>query len=239
MTLVDQLIEELASFEIECSPEKAQLMVHHLELVIERNKVVNLTRIVEPSEAVTLHIVDSLLPFACKEFQLGPDSRFVDMGTGAGFPGIPVGILSEATGALVDSVNKKVLAVDSFAQELGLNRLSALHSRIEDLPKEFLGVQDVVFARAVAQSNVLIEYATPLLKPDGILVLEKGNLSQEEFEHAQNAAKLCGLSNVSRETFELPRQLGHREILLYKKTGKAKLKLPRRAGMAKTSPLGE
>ena len=233
-----QLQDQLAQFGISCTDEQADLLVRHLRLVVEKNKVVNLTRITDLDEAVTLHLVDSLLPLACPEVSMGPKTSFVDMGTGAGFPGIPLGVMTGAHGLLIDSVGKKVAAVSEFIHELGLSGITARHSRVEDLSSDVLGKQDYVFARAVAQANILVEYAAPLLVSGGTLVLEKARPEDEELACAERAAKLCGLSYVSRETFELPFERGHREILVYQKTGKAQVKLPRRAGMAKQDPLG-
>ncbi len=231
--------DELSLFGIECDDGQARQLVKHLLLVIEKNKVVNLTRITDPLEAVTLHVVDSLLPLACPGVAMDRSTRFMDIGTGAGFPGIPLGIMTGAHGLLVDSVNKKVLAVGEFAAQLGLTALHALHARVEDYASEYPRSQDYVFARAVAQSNVIIEYAAPLLKNEGMLVLEKARPSEEELEHAARAAEICGLDRVSRETFELPRELGHREILIYIQKRKPSILLPRKAGEAKRFPLGE
>ncbi len=236
--LQDQLIYELGSYGIDCEENQAELLIKHLLLVIEKNKVMNLTRIVDIHEALSLHVVDSLLPLACLDVRMSLSNSFVDIGTGAGFPGIPLGIITGASGLLVDSVGKKVKAVNEFIYELELPRLTALHSRIEDLDSSLLRRQDYVFARAVAQANVLIEYSAPLLSLGGVLVLEKGNPKPEEIEHASRAAQICGLEFISRETFELPHNLGHREILLYQKVGEPSIKLPRQAGTAKRNPLG-
>ena len=116
--------------------------------------------------------------------------------------------------------------------------LHALHARVEDCALRHPKSQDYVFARAVAQSNVLIEYAAPLLKAGGLLVLEKARPTDEELACASEAAKICGMRDVSRETFELPRELGHREILVYKKVSEPSIRLPRKVGEAKRSPLG-
>ena len=233
-----QVSEELASYHITCTERQAHQLVKHLMLVIEKNKVTNLTRITDPQEAVTLHVVDSLLPLACEAVRLNSDERYLDMGTGAGFPGIPLGIMSGAHGLLVDSVNKKVAVVSEFASRLGLTALHAVHARVEDCAVAYPARQDYVFARAVAQSNVLIEYAAPLLKMNGLLILEKARPTDDEISCAARAAKICGLEMVSRETFELPRDLGHREILIYKRVANPLIRLPRKAGEAKRHPLG-
>lgn len=235
---LDTLIALLAEYGISCDERRASLLVRHLDLVIEKNKVMNLTRIIDASDALVLHIVDSLLPLACKDMKLSGSSSFVDMGTGAGFPGIPLGIMTDAHGTLIDSVGKKVSAVNEFIAALGLDNLVVEHGRLEDLACSLRGTQDYVFARALARTNILIEYAAPFLKKNGLLVVSKAHPDQEELEEAQRAGELCGLTYVSRETYELPRDLGHREILLYQKTGKAKIKLPRKAGTAKREPLG-
>ena len=218
--------------------EKADLLVSYQRLVIEKNKVVNLTRITDPEDAVTLHLVDSLLPLACERLKLGSDTHLLDMGTGAGFPGVPLAVVTEAQALPVDSVRKKVDAVSEFCQMLGLSKIHTRHARLEELACEIPCSQEYVFARAVARTNILLEYATPFLSMGGLLVVEKGRPEDEELEEADRAARVCGMRCVSRETFELPRDLGHREILVYKRIGEPQIKLPRNNGMARQKPLG-
>ena len=112
--LADQLIYELSQFEIDCSHTQADLLIRDLELVLEKNKVVNLTRIEALRDAVTLHLVDSLVPLGTKTFKPSEGLRFLDIGTGAGFPGIPLVIMTGMEGLLIDSVGKKVNAVNEF-----------------------------------------------------------------------------------------------------------------------------
>ena len=234
--LKDQLFGELRSFGIGCSSDQADLLLEHMFLVLKKNEHLNLTRIIEPTDAVTLHIVDSLVPLSFLPMRAG--TRFLDLGTGGGYPGIPLAIMTQSNGVLLDSVGKKVAAVNEFIQSLSLDSVTAEHARVEDFARAHSAEFDFVFARAVAQSNVLIEYASPLLKIHGLLVLEKARPTQQELDAAQGACSLCGMSFVSRETTELPRDLGHREILIYEKTSAPKLKLPRQAGLAKKEPLG-
>lgn len=233
-----RLQEELSGFGIKATDEQTRLLISYLGLVIEKNRVVNLTRITEPAEAVTLHLVDSLLPLASDQLQLAEKSHLLDMGTGAGFPGVPLAVLTGAEALLVDSVRKKTDAVNEFAQTLGLSNVTARHARLEELAHEIPSSQDAVLARAVARTNVLIEYATPFLKMGGVLVVEKGRPEEDEIAEAQRAAKLCGLKLVSRETFSLPHNLGQREILFFKKVSGSRIGLPRKVGMAKSKPLG-
>lgn len=233
-----KLLDYLDGYGIHISDEQARLMVAHLDLVIEKNKVLNLTRITEPSEGLVLHYLDSLMPLAFISSQIGSQDVVLDVGTGAGFPGIPLAIATGAHAVLIDSVGKKVNAVNDFATVLGLENVEALHMRAEELALERPASFSYVFARAVAQSNVLIEYAAPLLKMHGKLVLEKANPTDDEIGAADRAATICGMKFVSCETCELPNGLGHREILQYQKVGKPKIRLPRQNGMAKNQPLG-
>lgn len=236
--LAQRLVDYLDGYGVSISLEQAHLVVSHLDLVIEKNKVLNLTRITEPSEGLVLHCLDSLMPLAFISSQIGSQDAVLDIGTGAGFPGIPLAVVTGAQCVLIDSVGKKVNAINDFATVLGLDNVEALHVRAEELAIERPDSFTYVFARAVAQSNVLVEYAAPLLAMGGTLVLEKANPTSDEIHAAKYAAKLCGMSFVSRETFELPNEMGHREIIQFKKSGKAKLKLPRPNGMAKSKPLG-
>ena len=233
----EQLLDELDYLGIYCTDETATKMIRHLELVVEKNKVINLTRIVALRDAVTLHLVDSLVPLRSNEFRPSEGLRFLDIGTGAGFPGIPLALVTGMEGVFIDSVGKKVNAVNEFINDLGMTNCQALHIRAEELALKRPNSFDYVVARAVAQSNVLAEYATPLLRKNGCLVLEKANIEPEELQNLNYASQICGLTRVSRETCELPDGMGHREVLIYKKTGKSSIKLPRNNGMAKNHPL--
>ena len=241
--LKDELLEILASDTdlslITVTPEMAELLIQHLELVVEKNNSINLTRITNEHEAIVLHVIDSLLFIAHNPIVLGPDEKLLDVGTGPGYPGLPLTIVSGCQSTLIDSVGKKVNAVEEFTDALGLtDRVSCLHARAEEVPEACHSRFDVVVARAVAQTNVLIEYATPCLRRNGTLLVGKGNPSDEETQAASRAAKICGLEESGRFEYELPRDLGHRTILVYTKTGNPRIKLPRQNGMAKRSPLG-
>ena len=241
---VDRVRQMAGEYGIAVSEDQAALMVRHLALVERKNEVVNLTRIVDTQDGLVRHIVDSLLfvpPIVAQVMRTGGDGRLrvMDLGTGAGYPGIPLTVMADVDVTLLDSVEKKTRAVDEFVRELGLeDRAHALHGRVEDVAREEGQTYDVVTARAVASLNVLVEYAAPLLRKGGILVASKGRPTQEEREAGERAARLCGMEPVSRETYELPDEAGHREIYVYRKVSKPKVRLPRQSGMAKRSPLG-
>ena len=227
----------LFSANIKLPANQSELLARHLALVIRKNETVNLTRITSVEDGAYLHVVDSLLLRSA--FDAAPSGRFVDVGTGAGFPGIPLAVVTGRGALLLDSVGKKVAAVREFVRELGLDgQVEAKQERVEELGRAQRGQYAVVTARAVAQTNVLVEYASPLLRKGGRLVVAKARPSDDEVDAANRAARLCGMRFVSRETFELPEGRGHREVLSYERVGRPSLRLPRAVGVAKRSPLG-
>lgn len=236
-----KLNDWLESYQIESTEEQRELLLSHLDLVVEKNKVVNLTRILNEEDAIILHVVDSLLMLPVVQAHgFYADSRFLDMGTGAGFPGIPLAIMSGAKGMLVDSVGKKVNAVQEFLEELALSeRVEARSVRVEQLALDEPRAFDLVTARAVADSGILLEYASPMLRNGGKLCVLKANIDDAERKRADKTASMVGMKFVSRETYELPLDKGHREILIYEKYKKPSIKLPRQIGMAKKKPLAE
>ena len=221
------LKELLLTYGIESTEIQRRQLLKHIELLIEINKNLNLTRITSIDDALVLHILDSLLPLkVC-----------IDIGTGGGFPGLPLAIMSDNKTLLVDSIGKKINAVQSMIDEIGLSeRVRAEKLRAEEISNDYKQKFDFVTFRAVAKANILLEYAEPFLAPQGTLIVMKANVDEIELQDASQAAKIFGYENVSRETFELPNDLGHREILLYKKIAKSKIKLPRKTGMAKSNP---
>lgn len=234
---IDFVSRALDEAGIACTPEARELLCRHLDLVVERNQRVNLTRITSVEEAAYLHIVDSLL--LLEAFDAAPAGPFVDMGTGAGFPGMPLAIVSGRPATLVDSVGKKVAAVRDFVRELGLDtQVRVEQARMEDMGRRQRGRYAVATARAVAQTGVLVEYAAPILAPGGRLVVAKARPADEELAVAERAADLCGLALVSRETYELPHAMGHREVITYERVRNPRIRLPRAVGAAKHQPLG-
>ena len=117
-------------------------------------------------------------------------------------------------------------------------KILGVHSRVEEFAQKHRREFDIITARAVAQTNIIIEYAAPLQKIGGTLIVAKANIQDDELEAGLKAAEICGYEYVSRETFELPNDSGHRELLIFKKTKKEKIKLPRKNGFAKSHPLG-
>lgn len=235
---IQRLIDYASSYDIAVSEDQAQRLLHHLYLLVDANQRVNLTRITEPEDAIVRHVIDSLLIVPSLGVGDLRGKRFVDIGTGGGFPGIPLGIMTELSGTLIDSVAKKTRIVTEFLEELDLApRLVAESIRAEVLAKKSPQSYDFVVARAVAQLGALVEYAAPLLKMHGQLLVSKANISDEEMYIGQQTAKIVGLRDVSRETYELPHDGGHREIIVFEKTRQSRVKLPRTNGAAVHKPL--
>lgn len=224
-----------SEYHLKVSKEQLELCLKHLDLVIDANQTMNLTRILDIEEALILHILDSLvlLPY----IDQAPQGALLDMGTGAGFPGIPLTIASGRHATYIDSVGKKVNAVNSFVEALGLKHAHAVHDRLEEYARSHKKEFAVVTARALAPLPTLIEYAAPFVKDKGIFVITKGNPSYEEIRSGEAVAKICGFSCTADDSLELPNELGHREFIILKKTHKATVSLPRANGMAKKNPL--
>lgn len=236
----DALLTELKSlaedFGLTVSDEVLNGCLKHLYLVLQANKTMNLTRILDLHDALVLHILDSLtfLPY----IEESPIGAVLDMGTGGGFPGIPLALATDRSFTLLDSVGKKVKAVSSFIDELRLSqRCAATQQRVEAFGASHSGRFAVITARAMASLPVLVEYASPILMRDGHLIVSKGNPEDDEIVSGDAAAKICGLSRIATAEFDLPRDLGHRTFLVFKKTSKPSIKLPRAIGVARKTPL--
>lgn len=233
--MIKALKEKLASINIQSSDNQCELLLKHLDLVIEKNKVLNLTRIIDPMQAINLHIIDSLqmLP----EFNAATPGNYCDLGTGAGFPGISLAIMTDRDGILVDSVQKKIKAVQEFTSVLGLNsRIKTSFARAEELAITESGKYAVVTARALTSLPSLIELASPLLKNGGDLIALKARPDSNELESGKNVAALCGMTLVSVRDIDFSEEF-KRKIIVYRKTEKSSVILPRRTGLAQKKPL--
>lgn len=241
LTESDEQIEELVSelealcsqMDIDIDGNGAEICVRHLLLVNQVNQYMNLTRIQDIHDALVLHVVDSLA--LTRDLPIEPE-RFLDMGTGAGFPGIPFAVYTQCEGVLLDSVGKKVNAVNAFIDKLNIPDLHAVHGRCESYALAERGSFDVVFARAVGQMNLIVEYGAPFLEDDGYLIIAKANPSDDEVRLAERTAEICGLERVGTDSFDLPRDLGHRTVFLYQKVSDPRVTLPRPVGLAKKQP---
>ena len=210
-------------------------LLTHLHMVIEKNKTLNLTRIVDVEQAITLHIEDSLSIFP--EFK-ETTGRFLDIGTGGGFPGLPLALVSGRRAVLLDSIKKKADVVRDIVHCLHRqDQIEVIGKRSEELSKEPDYKFDTVVSRAVSSLSVLEEYASPLLNIGGCLIVMKSDESKSDLEQAERVSKIVGLSLVSERYFILNKEY-KRSVYVYQKTNEPSIQLPRRNGMAQKRPLG-
>ena len=215
--------------------QQEDMVIRDLELIIEANATINLTRIVSWDSAMCRHIEDSLagVPYVLAT----PDGLYGDLGTGGGFPGIPMAIVTGRKTLLVDSVQKKMRVLDGVIHELGLsNQVSTYAGRIEDLAKQRRGEFAVLTARALSSLPSLLELASPLLKLHGRLVCYKANPSDAEMESMRKIVRKLGFSLPEMHQFDLE-DGSHRTIMVFQKVSKASISLPRRIGLAQNEPL--
>lgn len=213
--------------------KQQELLERHIQLVLEYNQRLNLTRIDSVEEARVLHVEDSL---AAVDIIDGlPQGMVVDMGSGAGFPGIPLAIVSERPVTLVESVAKKARSLESMISELWLPSVTVFQGRAEDLARESPASYQIATARALAPLPSLIELAAPLLAMEGFLVAYKAVDISEELEHAKALEKKLGMCLTESQSIVLSNGTARR-LVVFQKHADAQVKLPRRPGAAQTHP---
>lgn len=219
--------------EITDNPERAAAFNRYAEMLRERNEKINLTAITEPEEVKIKHFLDS-----CSAAELLPGGASVlDIGSGAGFPGLPLKIVRpDLTVTLLDSVNKKVAFVSDVIAELKLSGVTAVHARIEDFPHK--GEYDAVVSRAVAELSTLAEYALPFVKIGGAFIAYKSEKAESEAEAAASAITLLG--GRIREIREAFVAAGlTRKLIVIDKIAPTPPKYPRGKNLPRLKPLGK
>lgn len=208
----------------------------YLSSLLRVNEKLNLTRIRDIQEARLLHIEDSLS--GLEEMNFAPDGLYVDLGSGGGFPGVPLGLATGRTTMLVDSVKKKMSAIQSILEELSIDQqIKTKACRLEELALEEPYHYSVATARALSQLSVLLELASPLLTQEGVLICFKGQNSNDELKHALEIQELVGMKLISDRSFTLSDKETKRRIICFKKIADSQIRLPRRVGLAQKKPL--
>jgi len=208
-------------------------------LVIEQNRVMNLTAITEPHEFAIKHVIDSLSAWDEEHFQ--SVKEILDVGTGAGFPAIPLKIFRpQIKFTLIDSLNKRVEFLRRVIIELELDGVEVIHGRAEELARQktFRERFDAVTSRAVARLNILAEYCLPFVKVGGVFVALKGKNFREELDEAQTSIKILGGGKIFIREVSLPTLEDKRAVIYVDKTKATPDKFPRRENIIRNKKLG-
>ena len=227
---------KLEAFGLNLKEEQNKQFFDYMNLLIEKNKVMNLTGITDPKEIILKHFVDSLTTLQ----YINENDTVIDIGTGAGFPGIPLKIAKETLEiTLLDSLNKRINFLNEVIEKDNLKKIETIHGRAEDYGQniEYRECYDIAVSRAVAPLNILLEYMLPFVKVGGECICMKGSNCDEEIEIAKNAITILGGKVEKIEKFSLPNSDNNRTILIIKKLKKTGRQYPRKAGIPTKNPL--
>lgn len=226
----------LVKLQIELNEEQIGKFYDYMNLLIEWNEKINLTAITEPKEIIIKHFVDSLT--ISKNIKAG--AQVIDVGTGAGFPGISLKIYRDDIEiVLLDSLNKRINFLNDVIEKISLTKISTVHGRAEELGhnKKYREKFDVSTSRAVANMATLSEYLIPFVKINGIVIMMKGSEVKQEIEESKKAINILGGSVTNTEEFNLPNTEIKRNIILIKKEKQTIKKYPRKPGIPAKEPL--
>ena len=231
-----ELAKKAMQFEINLSEEQQGMFYEYMQLLVEWNEKMNLTAITEPKEVLIKHFIDSI---SIKPY-IEKGKKVLDVGTGAGFPGIPIKIaFPETEVVLLDSLNKRIKFLNEVIEQLQLENIETIHGRAEDYGKDNKHREkyNIAIARAVAPLNILLEYLMPFVKVKGKVLCMKASNSEEEIKNSKNAIKILGGELVNTEEFCIPTTDIKRKIIQVNKVKETNKKYPRKAGTPSKEPL--
>ena len=230
------LYEKTKQIGIELKEEQLEKFYLYMNILLEWNEKINLTAITNEEEIILKHFVDSLTINKYIE-----DSKsLIDVGTGAGFPGIPIKILRQDLKiTLLDSLNKRINFLNEVIEKLELKNIECIHGRAEEFGKNknYREKYDISTSRAVANMSTLSEYLIPFVKIGGKVLAMKGDKAEEELEEAKKSIKLLGGKVENIDNFYLPNSDIKRSIIIIKKIEKTEMKFPRKPGMPAKEPI--
>lgn len=232
------LKEKVGTLGIELTEEQIEQFIQYFEILVEWNKVMNLTGITEYEEVVEKHFVDSLS--LVNVLNLHECENVIDIGTGAGFPGIPLKIaFPHLKITLLDSLNKRIKFLNTVIDDLGLENIETIHGRAEDFAKQavYREQYDLCVSRAVANLSTLSEYCLPYVKVGGMFVPYKSGEIDEEVRNASKAISILGGKNIDTIKFQLPGTDIGRSFVKIEKVKNTAKKYPRKAGLPSKEPL--
>ena len=234
---MEYLKECAKQLDIELSEHQLRQFTTYYEMLIERNKVMNLTAITEKREVIIKHFLDSI---AILKYTDWKSNNVLDIGTGAGFPGIPLKIVRpDIKLTLLDSLNKRIHFLNDVITELKLDSIVTIHGRAEDYArdKEYRNQFDYVVSRAVANLSTLSEYCLPYVKMGGYFISYKSGNIKEELENSKNAIFLCGGKCEEVQNFMLPESDMERSFVYIHKVKNTPKQYPRKSGTPSKNPL--
>ena len=231
-----KLEEKLKLIDINISEIEIENFKIYMELLLEWNEKINLTAITNEDDMILKHFIDSL---TIKKY-MSENEKIIDIGTGAGFPGIPLAIMNKNNEiTLMDSLNKRIVFLNDVIDKLKLTNVKAIHSRAEELArnKTYREKYDVAVSRAVANLSTLVEYMLPFVSVGGKCICMKGPNIEEELKNAKNAIKELGGEIIKIENFKLPESDNERNIVIIKKIKETSSKYPRKSGTPSKEPI--
>lgn len=233
---IKEIILKLKEINININEKESELFYKFTNLLLEWNEKINLTAITDINDIILKHYVDSLTINKYIE----DNKKVIDIGTGAGFPGIPLKIINpDNKFILVDSLNKRINFLEIVKKELELQNVEMVHARVEDLAKnkEYRENCDIAISRAVANLSTLLEYMLPFVKENGLCICMKGPNIDEELVNAKKAIEVLGGKIEKIENIKLPNSDIERNIIVLRKIKSTPIKYPRKAGTPTKQPI--
>lgn len=219
----------------EISENEIEKFYQYMKLLLEWNEKINLTAITDEKEIIKKHFIDSLtISKLIKE-----DTSVVDVGTGAGFPGMPLAITKKVKVTLVDSLNKRINFLNIVKESIELDNVNTVHGRAEEVGQneKYREKFDYAVSRAVAPINVLLEYMLPLVKVGGYCLCMKGPKVIDEMQGIENVAEKLGGKYIKLEELEIPGEESRKNVIIIKKVESTNKKYPRKPGTPAKQPL--
>lgn len=238
MNNIDVLIDGVGDLNLDLSDEQKSKFSIYKELLKEWNEKINITAITEDDEVDIKHFLDSLTPLVTGLFQ--GNKKIIDIGTGGGFPGLPLKIMNEDLQvSLLDSLNKRIIFLQEVIDQLGLKTIEAIHGRAEELSirPEYREKYDICISRAVASLDVLSEYCIPFVKVGGYFISMKGPEISEEIKLSKNAIKILGGKVVEEKLITIPKSDIVHSLIIIEKIKHTPTRYPRGGGKPRKNPL--
>jgi len=235
--MINKLMSFLEAYQVTCSQKQLNQFEQYYRVLLDWNQKMNLTAITDKEEVFMKHFFDSITPAFHYSFN---SQKIIDIGAGAGFPGLPLKIcFPDLELTLLDSLNKRITFLHDVVNQLGLEHVNLIHGRAEEIARndQYRESFDIAISRAVARLNVLVELSLPFVHRDGMMIALKGVHQINEEKEAKRVIGLLGGNLVQKVHFELPDQFGQRTIFFIQKEKDTPKKYPRKPGIPNRKPI--